>query len=520
MCGIAGVVGPGADESELTMMLRVIAHRGEPAYRAESLVRPGLVMGTNRLAIVDETQGDQPFVSADGTVACVINGEIYNHTALREELQHIHAFTSECDSEVVLAGYLAWGTEVFPRLRGMFGVAIHDARTNSLTLARDPLGIKPLYLARRAGDVLFASELKALTAVEVADVEEMLPGTLLHGGACVRYWDYPEPYNDRESAEGALARLGEVLREAVCSHVPGTGVTVPCLLSGGVDSSTVLALARAVHPGPVEAWTFTTGTDDSLDLVAAREVCAHLDVPLRIVAPDKEELMELYLGSGVWLTETWEPALVRNAVSYHVLCRAVRRAGHKFCLSGEGADEVFGGYDYFSLLPEEGRDRSVRESLRQIYRTYLQMSDRASMYATLEVRVPFMDRQVVETAAALPDRYRFRDGVNKWALRTLYPGFLPERIAFRAKLGMNSGAGFGSNDPSDGIYARAVQNRYMAEPDRWSHDLAIAEDLGPLHGVDTANLEEVHNFASYVKHSFHRLELQARPQVNVSAIRV
>ena len=158
---------------------------------------------------------------------------------------------------------------------------------------------------------------------------------------------------------------------------------------------------------------------------------------MRAVQPRPAELGKLYLDCGVWLAETWEPELVRNAVSYHVLCAGVQRAGFKHCLSGEGADELFGGYDYFRLLADGERDAAVYSSLTQIHRTYLQMADRASMFATLEVRVPYMDREVVRVAGSLPTAGRFRGDRNKVALRELYPELLPESIRMRPKAGMN-----------------------------------------------------------------------------------
>lgn len=519
MCGIAGVVGPNATAAVLDGMLWATAHRGEPDYRNETAVATGYALGTNRLAIVDEAHGRQPVRSAAGTVVCVINGEIYNHAELRAELAG-YPFTSACDSEVVLAAYLTWGTEAVGRLRGMFGLAIHDARTDELILARDPLGIKPLYVGNSRQDTFFASELKAFAHLDaVSTIREVQPGTMLVSGRELPYWHRPVFGRSSRPASGPAGGLDAVLRDAVRSHLGPRDRQIACLLSGGIDSSTVLMLAHELRPGAVEAWTFSTGAEDSGDLAAAREVCDHLGVRLRMVTPTAQTLTDLYLTAGVWMTETWEPALVRNAVSYHVLCRAVCAAGYKYALSGEGADEVFGGYDYFARLPERQRDPAVASSLAEIHRTYLQMSDRSSMYATLEVRVPFMDRHVVEFAAALPTAARFRDGVNKWALRELYPGRLPDGIRYRPKLGMNAGAGFGSNDPGDGIYDRAVRTYYRRSPDRWRTDHACAMRLGPDHGVDPGEIEEVFTFARYVEHGFHRLALRPRPQLNVSTLR-
>ena len=468
MCGIAGILGPAASDDLLTRMLGRIAHRGEPSYQGERLVREGVMaLGTNRLAIVDETGGRQPFVSLDEQVACVVNGEIYNHAELRAGLET----ATSCDTEVVLAGYRRWGAGVLPRLRGMFAIALYDARTGSVLLARDPMGIKPLYMAKLGDSLCFASELKAFADIgEIARVSELAPGCWSAGDEPTQYWSLPPLGQEGELSFGQLAHE---LRAAVAGHLPPPGQPVACLLSGGVDSSTVLALCHQLRPGQVEAWTFSRGDPDTADLAAARLVTRWLDVPLRIVQPQPAELAKLYLDCGVWLTETWEPALVRNAVSYHVLCAGVQRAGFKHCLSGEGADELFGGYDYFRLFTDAERDAAVHSLLAQIYRTYLQMADRASMFATLEVRVPYMDREVVRVAAPMPTAARFRNDLNKVALRELYPELLPESIRMRPKAGMNAGAGFGSNDPGAGFYYQAVCERYRADPDRLSACLKL-----------------------------------------------
>jgi asparagine synthase (glutamine-hydrolysing) len=517
MCGIAGVVGPNATEDQLLGMLELIHHRGEPAYHDERFVSQGFAMGTNRLAIVGEDNGRQPFVSEDGRFVCVVNGEIYNHDELRAQLSGDRTRGS-CDAEIVLAGYREWGLGVLDRLRGMFGFALYDSHTNRVLLARDPMGIKPLYFSQVGAELYFASELKGIARLAgVTRVEELGPGHYWTDGAQRRYWRLPGFASDGEIRSDELF---ETLSGAVSCHLPVGHDRVACLLSGGVDSSTVLALAARLHRGEVEAWTFSSGAADSGDLAAAKVVTGFLGVPLRIVQPEQHELQKLYLSSGVWLTETWEPALVRNAVSYHVLCRAVSAAGYKYCLSGEGADELFGGYDYFARCPDAGRDAAVRSSLAEIHRTYLQMADRAAMFATLEVRVPYMDKEVVAAAAALPRHGRFHRGIGKYALRELHPELLPASIRLRPKAGMNAGAGFGSNDPGTGIYHEVVCDHYQHQSRDWSTDRAVAERHRAVCGVDIDNPEEVYNFARYVEYGFHRLASERpRPQLNVTALR-
>lgn len=518
MCGIAGAVGPGASEDILLGMLSAMRHRGDGPYFAERRVLPDAAIGTNRLGIVDETRGGQPWTTEDGLVSVVLNGEIYNHTELRSQLGHQGPWTGACDTEVLFRAYLEWGEAFVRRLRGMYAIAVLDRRTDTLLLARDPLGIKPLYVGTANGTTLFASELKAFVRVgELTRIEELPPGHLRVNGVQTEFWRLP-PFSSQR-ADVDLEALAGALRDSVLLHFPTDGPPLPCLLSGGVDSSTVTLLSTLLYGGDVAAWTLAAPGTPSADLSAARTVCARIGIPLHTVSPDVAELTDHYLSSGVWMTETWEPALVRNAVSYHFLCRGVREAGHKLCLSGEGADEVFGGYDYFWQLPEPARDAAIHRSLAQIYRTYLQMADRAAMYASVEVRVPYMDAKFVEHCAGLPPSARIRGDTGKWALRQLHPRELPATVRLRAKTGMNAGAGFGSNDPGHGIYHQAVTDRYRRQPSAWTADLEITRELGGAWGVVSDNPEEVFTFARYVEYGFHRLSSsRPRPQVNVSRL--
>jgi asparagine synthase (glutamine-hydrolysing) len=517
MCGIAGSVGPRADTRTVVAMLRAIAHRGEAAYGRELDARPGAILGAARLAIQDEPRGRQPFLTADGRTALVMNGEIYNAPWLRGALGADGPFETDCDTEVALRAYLRWGEAFAERLRGMFALAIVER--GSLVLARDPLGIKPLYLASDGQTTWFASELKAFHVLpDDAELCELAPGSVWRGGRAHSYWTTPDFNDAAGDPSPSLDVLARTLHDAVLSHLPGRG-RLACLLSGGVDSSTVLMLASELHEGRVEAWTLAAPDGDCDDLACARDVCDRLGVPLRTVCPSVAELSEFYCSRGVWMTETWEPALVRNAVSYHFLCRAVSADGHKVALSGEGADEVFGGYDYLRLLAPAARDEAIRSSLLEVHRTYLQMADRAAMAATLEVRVPYMDRRLVEVAAALPTRSRLNGETNKWVLRHAHPGRLPAHVRFRPKLGMNQGAGYGSNDPGASIYHRAVNALYRRDGERRERDLdLVAQNRGEA-GVALDDLEETYNFARYLELRYGRLATRARPQLNVSSLR-
>ncbi|CCP04475.1 putative asparagine synthetase B2 [Erwinia amylovora Ea644] len=523
MCGIAGVFGNHAEQYDVEKMLHYISHRGETSYQAETNRASGFNFGTNRLAIVDENMGRQPFYSPDAKVQCVLNGEIYNHNELRKNLQKHYKFKSSCDSEVVLAGYLHFGEEIFELIQGMYAVAIYDSNNQTWYLARDHLGIKPLYYAFDEEHCLFSSELKSFYGLNIDVILDFPCGAVMKNRAFTRPGKNYR-FNDENSGQWSDANAINVgidkLKRAVSKMLPKKGEIAACMLSGGVDSSSILTLMRNLHEGPVVAYTFyNKDASSSDDYEAAKIICEHLNVPLRVVTPTHFQLTDFYKAKGVWMTETYEPALVRNAVSYHFLSQQISDDGFKFAISGEGADEVLGGYDYFELFPKNEIDLNIGIALNQLNHTYLKMTDRASMFATLEVRVPFLDEDWVAFNTELPGEFRIRNNENKWLLRNMMSRMMPDIIRNRPKLGMNQGAGFGSNDPGKSIYYKAISEYYKISPDRMKADLKKISNYKENYQIDESNPEEVFNFCRYIEHGFTKLKgSENRPQLNTSTL--
>jgi len=217
------------------------------------------------------------------------------------------------------------------------------------------------------------------------------------------------------------------------------------------------------------------------------------------------------------MTESFEPILARNAVAYHFVCRQVVKDGFKYCLNGEGADELFGGYDFIREVPQHQQDDLIWHSLSIIHNSYLKMADRASMYATLEARVPYMDKAFVKLSLSLPPAARIQTNMNKVALRNAFLNDLPENIIYRKKVGMNEGAGFGVNRPDQSIYFQAVKNYYEKMPNQYETDLALCLTENRYGHVDLSQCEEVYNFARYIEYRFHKLkDGSARLQLNTS----
>ncbi|UFK41097.1 7-cyano-7-deazaguanine synthase [Pectobacterium parvum] len=505
-------------------MLNTIKHRGEIRYSHESICTSGVCMGTNRLAIVDESYGVQPVITSNGRFSCCMNGEIYNHKELRRELSFHYDFKTESDTEVCLAAWVHWGKEFVEKLQGMFAIAIYDHAESKFLLIRDYLGVKPLYYTTIGESIYFCSEIKGITAVsDSSKVNLLVPGSYYDGENIITYYTPKLTYLDLSNAEyiseqQVINELDDVLSGAVLKMIPESTSKIACLLSGGVDSSSVLKILAKYYKGDVVAYTFSINPESSEDLLHAKQLTHELGIKHEVVIPSLSEITQFYLEQGVRMTETFEPALVRNAVSYHFLCKRVVQDGFKWCFSGEGADEIFGGYDYFKHVSNS--DEAILDSLKNIHQTYLQMADRASMFTTLEVRVPYMEKEVVDFVFSLPPEYRIRNGQDKWILRKHYSeDGIAVGIAAKAKLGMNAGAGAGNNDSGNGIYYDSIRMFYKDYPELRSYHQKIATDIGSDFSVDLNDIEEVYNFFKYCEYGYKQYGNGAtRLQLNTKKI--
>src|SRR4051794_17011042 len=559
MCGIAGAFQQPDGKLVVTTMTDRLGHRGPDAAGVLEIVAPdsAVVLGHRRLSIIDlSTAADQPF--SKGGLTLAYNGEIYNHEDLRRELQGRGVrFVTRSDTEVVLEAWRAWGPASLPRLRGMFAFAVHDERTGELTLVRDPLGIKPLYVMARGDGVVFASELKAILAAvgaeltvnpaamvasalyywlpqeydAVQQVHKLPPGTwtAYHRDGAVTsgtYWNASE--EAARAANGPRADLREVLTASVEAHLV-SDVPVACFLSGGLDSSLIAALAHRREPS-MEAYTIAFREEDQRleampdDAPYARMLAKRLGMRLHEIElhPDVAEMLPRMVD--VLDEPIGDPA----AINTLLMCEAARQGGVKVLLSGMGADELFAGYrkHYAMLLgaryrrlPERIRSGLVapvvralpvtvggrglrtarwaqrfvtfaglpeQEAFRRSYTLYdrdelvglldpalarevdgvidqhravyedndlddevarmcladtrmfmaglnLTYTDRASMAASTEVRVPFVDTEVFNAAFSLPPSDRIRGRVQKAALRDVAREWLPREIVDRPK---------------------------------------------------------------------------------------
>jgi asparagine synthase (glutamine-hydrolysing) len=433
VCGIVAVQGPAAERTARDMMSR-LRHRGPDG---EGLRHVGKTcLGHRRLAILDLPGGWQPMVNESGDLAVAFNGEIYNYLDLRQGLEARHVFRSRSDTEVLLHLYEEEGEDMLNRLDGMFAIAI--AGPNGLFIARDPLGIKPLYIGRKPGETYIASELKALPPV---DVIEALPAghARINDGPAWRYAPPfpPEPLLRSPPREEVQQEIRRRLERSVVKRLM-SDVPVGVLLSGGLDSSVIAALMR---PYAITLHSFTAGMQNAPDLGAAREVAKSLGTEHHELVYTEEDVRET-LPEVIRQLESFDAPLVRSAIPMYFICKVA--AEHvKVALSGEGADELFAGYEYLSRFRGGNALKKELEGITvRLQDTNLQRADRMSMAHGLEIRVPFLDLGMVRYANRIPvEMITPSDHAEKWILREACRGLLPDPILNRKKMKFSEGAG-------------------------------------------------------------------------------
>ena len=460
MCSITGLFelasDPAAMRERALELSRLQRHRGPDWSGVWACDRA--VLAHERLAIVDVEHGAQPLVSPDGRLVLAVNGEIYNHRELAARLETPYAFRTASDCEVILPLFRELGPELLHRLNGIFAFALYDRERDRYLLARDPIGVMPLYTGRdERGTLHVASEMKALVGV-CKTIGELPPGTYLDSevGRPVRYyeprWRDCGAVRGRPKDPAALRRgLEEAVRRQLMCDVP-YGV----LLSGGLDSSLIAAaaarlVARRVESGSREAawWprlhTFSIGLEGSPDLAAARRVAQALDSVHHEFRYTIQEGIDA-LPDVIHHVETFDVTTVRASTPMYLMARRIKAMGVKMVLSGEGADEVFGGYLYFHRAPspEELHAETVRK-LDLLHKYDCLRANKSMAAWGVEARVPFLDRDFLEVAMGFDpaDKMARAGRMEKHILREAFRGTLPDEILWRQKEQFSDGVGYG-----------------------------------------------------------------------------
>jgi len=430
MCGIAGVFYKQSPD-EVERMLQTLRHRGPDGQGLKNL--PGCTLGHTRLAILDLEGGHQPMGFDDTWIT--FNGEIYNYHQLAQEYLEEVPLKTHSDTEVLIYLYRKFGPRFVKLLDGMFAFAI--VQGDELFMARDPLGIKPLYCGERNGAFYFASEIKAL--VEVTDeIREFPAGHWYHTQDGWQAFYEVNPVIDETVDEvQAIQSIRAVLKEAVQKRLLAD-VPVGISLSGGLDSSIVALLANA---GTDHLHSFAVGMEGSEDLQAARKMARVLGTRHHERVYTEKEMLEA-LPMVIYHLESFDPALVRSAIPNYFLAEMASQYV-KVILTGEGADEIFAGYDYLRAYEDpEMLQKEMLGITTALHNTNLQRADRVAMAFGLEARVPFLDLKSVALGLGLPAEWKAHRGrPAKYLLRQAFRDDLPEEIVNRPKQKFSKGAG-------------------------------------------------------------------------------
>jgi asparagine synthase (glutamine-hydrolysing) len=437
MSGIAAVFDPAATEIQneeiLSAMLSKIEHRGDmeqaPKIRAFSYA----VLGRRPLRALEEEQGDLFQAGEQDTVVAMMDGEIYNYQDLRQELIACgHQFLTFSNGELLAHSYREWQDRLVDHLDGMFAFIIYDSTTDIFLAARDHIGIKPLYFLQKAGAYFIASEMKALLMLG-QDIHELQPGHVLKREGIHRYFSFAkQPVQGSEST--LIATFKDLLLSAVKKQVQ-TELPIGIILSGGLDSTTLLSIASRYHR---DITAFTVGFRGAADIEIAQRYCRDNGIPHYIIYLDIDDLIH-DLPQITYYGEAFEAIDVMVSCIVAPAYKRAKEMGIKIMLCGDGSDELVAGYDFFKTHPDP--DRLMLYRLSNIYRTDLRRIDRTGMRYGIETRLPFLDQAFMSLAYSLPMTMKLREGIDKWVLREALKDDLPDYIVHRPKVRLPDGTG-------------------------------------------------------------------------------
>lgn len=479
MCGIVGIFNTKEQSDALRAkalkMAQKIRHRG-PDWSGIYCGR-NAILAHERLSIVDPQSGGQPLYSPNRKCILAANGEIYNHREIRAQYAGRYEFQTGSDCEVILALYQDRGIHFLEDLNGIFAFALYDEEKDDFLIARDPIGVIPLYIGKDAdGKVYIASELKALEGF-CDEYEPFLPGHYYWSkeGKMTRWYtrdwfQYDAVKDNPASVQDVHDALENAVKRQLMSDVP-YGV----LLSGGLDSSVISAIAKKYAAKRVEtdqktdAWwpqlhSFAIGLKGAPDLAKAREVAQYIDSVHHEINYTIQEGLDA-LRDVIYFIETYDVTTVRASTPMYLLGRVIKSMGIKMVLSGEGADEVFGGYLYFHKAPDT--EAFHGETVRKLSKLYMYDCLRANKSLSawgVEGRVPFLDKEFLDVAMRLNPKAKMCPGkeIEKKIVREAFAGMLPENVAWRQKEQFSDGVGYNWIDTLKAITAAAVSDEEMA----------------------------------------------------------
>ena len=436
-------------------MSKKVRHRG-PDWNGIHCGK-NVLLAHERLAIVDPASGNQPIYSDDKNLILAANGEIYNHQELKAQLSSDYTFQTNSDCEIILALYREKGVNFIDDLNGIFGFVLYDEKNDEYLIARDHMGIIPLYMGwDKYGTFYISSELKALEGI-CNKIEIFPPGHLMSSkdNKLVKWYDrdwmkFDSVKNNNTSIDDLQIALENAVHRQLMSDVP-YGV----LLSGGLDSSITSALAKKYSKKRVEsndvksAWypqlhSFAVGLKGSPDLIAAQKVADHIDSIHHEITFTVQEGLDA-IKDVIYHLETYDVTTIRASTPMYLMARVIKSMGIKMVLSGEGADEIFGGYLYFHKAPDskEFHEETVRK-LDKLYQYDCLRANKSLAACGIEGRVPFLDKEFIDVAMRInpKDKMITSEKMEKWVLRKSFENYLPESVAWRQKEQFSDGVGY------------------------------------------------------------------------------
>lgn len=479
MCGIVSIFNIQQQTSELRQkalrMSQKIRHRG-PDWSGIYCGKTA-ILAHERLSIVDPESGKQPLFSVDGKQILAVNGEIYNHKEIRKQYEGKYAFQTGSDCEVILALYRDKGIDFLEDISGIFAFALYDEENDSFLIARDQIGVIPLYIGYDSdGKVYVASELKALEG-QCERYEPFLPGHYYWSkDPGMKRWykrdwfDYDAVKDNPASSEDIRQALRNAVKKQMMSDVP-YGV----LLSGGLDSSVISAITQSYSERRIEdnsqtkAWwprlhSFAVGLKGAPDLAKARMVADHIGTVHHEINYTIQEGLDA-IRDVIYFIETYDVTTVRASTPMYLLARVIKSMGIKMVLSGEGADEIFGGYLYFHKAPSA--EEFHKETVRKLYKLYLYDCLRANKSLAawgVEGRVPFLDKEFLDVAMRTNPAAKMCPGktMEKRIVREAFSDMLPEEIVWRQKEQFSDGVGYSWIDTLKKMTEELVTDEQMA----------------------------------------------------------
>jgi asparagine synthase (glutamine-hydrolysing) len=494
MCGIVCAFNvKGNNEvirSNVLKMAQKVRHRGPDWSGIYS--SKNAILAHERLAIVDPTSGKQPILSEDGLKVIAVNGEIYNHQNLRDSFATDYNFRTESDCEVILALYEKKGINFLNDLNGIFAFALYDSSNDKYLIARDHMGIIPLYMGWDKDGIFYvSSELKSLEGV-CDKIELFPPGHYLESSSTdLKKWYNPEwvSYHHVKDSQTSIKAIHDSLSAAVKRQLM-SDVPYGVLLSGGLDSSITSALAKKFASKRIEsndkqdAWwpqlhSFSVGLEDAPDLKAARIVADHIGTIHHEINFTVQEGIDA-IRDVIYHLETYDITTIRASTPMYLIARAIKSLGIKMVLSGEGADELFGGYLYFHKAPnaKEFHEETVRK-LDKLHQYDCLRANKSLAAWGIEGRVPFLDKEFIDVAMNInPEDKMIKNGrIEKWVLREAFKDYLPESVLWRQKEQFSDGVGYSWIDSLKDLVSKEVSD----------HDL---ENASKIFSINTPRNKE------------------------------